>query len=285
MRADHSGGRMLLLLAGVVYCWSVATLPVAAEPRDVQIRMIDFEHGVIELFNFGENTIALDGWRFCTHDEDQSFIYSSFSGLNGRQIDPSQSLFVHYNNDAVGGNAINRSQLGALATTLDPGPYSIGLYFPPVFFSDGNQIADHIQWSIGGVDNLRADERSDEAENGGVWTDQSLWIPTTADTLRIELLDLTGGILHGPDDYRIVTPSIPGDHNGDGVVSLVDLSIVQTGMGIQFDRIDAAIVVRNLGTVTVASPAAGLVVPEPSTLTLATLGLLACTAGRRRRRR
>ena len=55
-----------------------------------------------------------------------------------------------------------------------------------------------------GVDDLFADERSDEAQAGGVWTNQSIWIANTLITRIINLLDTTGGTLHGPSDYQIV---------------------------------------------------------------------------------
>lgn len=173
-------------------------------PREIQIKSVDFTTGVIELHNLGDSTVALDGWRFCTHDEDQDRRYSGSTGLNGVSIAAGNSLFVHYNNDASAGNEINISTIGgSFATTLDSGSYAIGLYWQTPF-GTGSNIADHIQWSIGGVDNTSADERSDEAVAGGVWTSETDWIATTASTTRIELADLSGSDLQDSSDYNVI---------------------------------------------------------------------------------
>ena len=180
---------------------------IHAAPRDVQIRSIDFTTGVVELFNFGTTDEILDGYRFCTHDEDQNLQYSSATGLNGVTITAGSSLFIHFNNDASGANQINISALGNFATPLDAGAYGMQIYFPPVSFGDGNTIADHVQWSIGGANDATAAARSDEAELGGVWTDQNLWVSTTADSLGVNLNDTSGSVLHGPDDYDVLEAS------------------------------------------------------------------------------
>ena len=142
-------------------------------PRDIQFRSVNFETSVIELYNFGEDTENLDGWRFCSHDENQVRRYSSNTGLNNISLAAGESLFIHYLNDAPANteNAINISGRGSFATTLDSGAYGIQIYFTPVSFGNGNRIADHLQWSIDGVDNTSADDRSDEAQAGGVWED------------------------------------------------------------------------------------------------------------------
>ena len=177
--------------------------------RAVQFREVDFTNSVIEIHNFGDTAQALDGWRFCSHDEDQVRRYSSGTGLSGVAIAGGESLFVHFLNDAPADDpsAINISGRGNFAAPFDRGPYAIQMYFQTPF-GNGNNIVDHIQWSIDGVDNGTADERSDEAESGGVWTDQSLWIPTTAESTTLVLTDTTGGILHGPDDYEVIAPSL-----------------------------------------------------------------------------
>jgi hypothetical protein len=85
---------------------------------------------------------------------------------------------------------------------MDPSAHGLQIYFAPVVFTIGDTIADHVQWSIDGVDDLTADERSDEAETGGVWTDQSTWVITQSDSTSITLNESANGlILHGPSDY------------------------------------------------------------------------------------
>ena len=166
----------------LLLCLALAPTAFAA-PRDVQLRAFDFSTSTMEIRNFGASTEDLSGWRFCSHDEDQIRRYSSPSGLNGVSIAPGASLFVHFLNDAPGGDPtrINASSLGSFAAPFDTGSYAIQLYFAPVSFGNGATIADHAQWSVGGVDNTTADERSDEAETGGVWTDQSQWISTQSE--------------------------------------------------------------------------------------------------------
>ncbi|MDA0347027.1 MAG: hypothetical protein O3C43_05405 [Verrucomicrobia bacterium] len=227
---------------------------------EIQFRSINFQDNVVELFNFGNAPISLDGWRFCTHDENQIRQYSSPGGLNGVTIAAGASLFIYWDNNApmVDANNINLISIGGgggFAGPFDRGPFGMQLYFES-FFGNGASIADHAQWSQGGVDNESADERSDEAEVGGVWTDQRLWIPTTAFTRRIELIDPTGARLHGPADYRVLEPiPLPPEfeltsfvYNPDGSINLtwenlsefgVDNDTVQSSTDLkQWDELD-----------------------------------------------
>ena len=95
-------------------------------------------------------------------------------------------------------------------------------------------------------------------------------------------LDSIPGSLMIPE-WVTPEPDIPGDHDGDHSVTLIDLLIVKSGLGTQFDRTDVATVAQYFGTRAEASPAAS-VAPEPSTLLLAAIGWI-CIAGRRNRRR
>lgn len=195
-----------------------------AAARDVQIVDVDFELEIVEVFNFGTTSEDLSGWRFCSHDDNEIRRYSSSTGLNGVLIGPSEPLFIHFANDAPAEPGHINLPTGNFALPLDRGPYALGLYFSPVTFSNGNTIADHVQWSIDGVDNASADERSDEAEAGGVWTDQSLWAVTSIDTVALTLKESAEGlVLHGPDDY-VAVPE-PSKHMllAAGIVFLVGL--------------------------------------------------------------
>ena len=202
-----------------------------AEPRQVQIRSVDFQLGVVELFSFSASPESITGWRFCTHDEDQILEYSL--AITGITLEPGASLFIHWNDDAPEGQEgrLNIADIGGgFAGPLDSGAFSIGLYFPGpdgfVNFGLPADLVDHIQWSIAGVDNSSADERSDEAQAAGLWTNQSLWIPTTSATLAITLTDTTGALLHGPANYQATEPPspCPADTNADGILSPADFS-------------------------------------------------------------
>lgn len=214
MSRRRSSLRSLFCLATLA-----AALPGAAlaAPRDVQIVDIDFATQVIELFNFGASTEPLDGWRFCSHDD--SFIrrYTTAGGLNGVSIAPGASLFIHLNDDANGQPGHIDQPAGNFAEPLTAGAYGLQLYFAPVSFGNGNTIADHLQWSLGGIDDTTADERSDEAEAGGVWVDQSEWIATDVGATNV-MLDAgsNGLVLHGPVDYRVPEPGF-----GVGLASAV----------------------------------------------------------------
>ena len=144
----------------------LCTSPFAqASDRDVQIRSLHFDSGLIELHNFGVTDEPLDGWIFCSHDENEVFLYTNGLNLNGVIIEAGTSLFVHFNNDAplADPDRINRSDLGPFATPFDSfGAYSLSLYINSNFAS-GAAMADHLQWSFDGLDNATADERSDEA--------------------------------------------------------------------------------------------------------------------------
>ncbi|MEM8835808.1 MAG: dockerin type I domain-containing protein [Planctomycetota bacterium] len=215
------GAACAATLAGTAH----AGLSTGNDPRLVQIRSVDTASGILELFNHSEtDAIALDGWRFCSHDEDQIRRYSAANGLNTIDLAPRASLFIHFNNDAPAGEAdrINLTGLGNFALPLDNGPYAIQIYFPPTQFGNGQQIADHLQWAVDGIDNASADERSDEAQNGGVWTDQTTWISTTNDTAFIRLNDVGGNELHGPADYDVLD-AFP-DCNENGIDDFADIN-------------------------------------------------------------
>ena len=190
---------------------TLITLPEAVAaatpgPRDIQIKSVDFENGIIELHNFGSGDQSLSGWRFCTHDEGESFRYSSSTGLNGETVEAGTSLYIYFNNDAptVDSDHINRSSIGGnWATPLDNGAYGLGLYINGSF-NNGANLADHVQWSLGGVDDAKADERSDEAQSGGGWTDQSQRGAAPAATTKIVLTDGSNGELHSPADYLVL---------------------------------------------------------------------------------
>ena len=194
--------------------------------RFVQIRSLDFVNSVIEIRNFGTMDQNLSGWRFCSHDEDQDRRYSAAGGFDGMTLLAGESLFIHLNNDASGPNAINRSAIGGnFALPLDnDGAYAIQFYFQTPF-GNGNNIADHVQVSRFGADDLSADERSDEAQSGGVWINQNQWVPVLPETEMVVLKDASSdNEMNGPSDYENVFAFATGDINCDEVVNLLDVS-------------------------------------------------------------
>ncbi len=195
------------MLAGAMIAAFALNVGVGTE-RLVQITDIDFATGEITITNLGPGSQPLDGFRFCSNDNNEVARYSGAAGLNGITLAPGGSLIIHFNNDSPGGaDRIDRLTLGGTwATPLGPDAYALGLYFPPISFGNGATMGDFVQWSIGGVPDLNADFRTDEAVNGGVWTDLADWVPTTSTSLGITLNDLAGNELHGPTDYTVNEP-------------------------------------------------------------------------------
>ncbi len=186
---------------------------VSAAARDVQIREVNFQNGTVELFNFGASAESLNGWQFCTFDDNQIFQYSGATGFNGMSINPGATLTIHTLNDAPGGDpsSINLSALGGVfATPLDSNQYAMSLYGAGAGFTTASRMVDHVMWNIGGAD-PGLTSRANIAVAAGLWTSELDYVSTTAGTVSIQLSDLSGGLLHGPSDYGPVEPSVDRD--------------------------------------------------------------------------
>ena len=189
--------------------------------RRMQIANVDFVTQVIEVANLSCNSIDLSGWRFCSHDFDQDRQYTSPSALNGIELQPSQSIFVHFNDDAPAGepNRINRSDLGNFALPLDQDAYAIQFFAPDengqVQFGNSSLIADHIQWNSLGSDVGSAAFRSQQAVDAGLWSGVDDFITTIDQSMQIELTDLTGGEFSEPLDYLV-------DGMGGGTITVTN---------------------------------------------------------------
>ena len=181
--------------------------------EDVQIRSIDFSTQVLELHNFGTVTRAMDGWRFCTHDEVNILRYSASTGMNGLSLAPGESLFVHWNNDATGAGTINRSTIGGgwisdLNADAAGTAVSIGIYRSGGF-ANANNLNDHVQYSFGGAHVSGATPRGGVAVTAGLWTASTDWISVDENSLGIELNadPFPGaGAAHGPSSYNVIVP-------------------------------------------------------------------------------
>lgn len=199
------------------------------DQRDVQIRSIDFDAGIIEMYNYGAVDQDLSGWRACSHDFDQVRLYSGASGFNGVTIEAGTSIFIYFNDDAPADpDSLNRSSLGGgFATPLDRDAYGLQMYFPSesgsVSFGNSSLIADHLQWNIDGMGTGGSEFRTNQAVSEGLWTANGEFIATTAFTNSITLTDNGDGRLHGPDNYSMSEPCAP-DLNGDGTLDFFDVS-------------------------------------------------------------
>ncbi|MBZ0173409.1 MAG: hypothetical protein K8E66_13580, partial [Phycisphaerales bacterium] len=150
---------------------AIATLAVAGaavagtDPqRDVQFKSLDLGTNVLEVHNFGATAMPLDGWRFCSHSSGQARRYTAAASLNGVSLDPAESMFIHMNNDAPAGDLnFNASDLGNFANNFGQGPFAIQFFWPnggTLSFASTDDMVDHVQWSVGGVNNPIAATRS-----------------------------------------------------------------------------------------------------------------------------
>ena len=205
---------MKALLTSVLLAGSA----VAQSNRDVQFQSVDFELGTIEVHNFGPIDIDLTGWRFCSHDQVDTFEYSFPAALNGVTLEAGSSIFVHMFNDAPFGDPdrFNQTSLGNFASTgtnFDPNTLSIQFFFPAasgfINFNNGALVSDIIQWSVPGTSIGNADVRTQDAVDEGLWVAEQAFIPTTPSSVRIELTDFGNGLLHGPDNYTVFEPGTP----------------------------------------------------------------------------
>ena len=202
-----AGHFQVLAILSILSSPSMAQVQLGDE-RDVQIRSVDFADGIVEVFNFGQIGMNLAGWRFCTHDGNQQRIYTAPDGLNGVVIQPSASVFIHFNNDAPAGDSsrINRATLGTFALPLAPSAYGMQLFFPDangtVNFGNSSLIADHLMWNDPSQAVGLSQFRCSQAAGQGLWTNCSQLIESTALTRRIELTDVGDGRLHGPANYQ-----------------------------------------------------------------------------------
>lgn len=224
-----------VILTTILLSCSPATAQIVNPLRHVQIRTIDLVNQTVEVHNFGTTDQPLDGWRFCTHDESEERRYSSAVGFNGVVLAAGESLFVMYGNDASAANEFNISSLGTFALPLDAeGAYAIQFYFQ-TSFGVGANIADHLQFSVGGVDNSSADARSSIAE-GSVWSDQNAWISVSDSTTSIELnAGAENNEVNSPTDYTVTDATVLlGDVNLDDAVNFLDIpsfiSVLTTGV-------------------------------------------------------
>ncbi len=209
-----------------------------AGDRDVQFTRVFTDTHVIEMTNTGDAPVSLGMWQFCTQNSASVFNYSIGATLIGRVLQPQESMTIHMNNDADPGDPtqMNRIEMGGFAS-FELTAYSLAIYSPGsqgfINFANGNQMIDFVQWSIDGLDNFTADERSDEAVSGGLWTNAETWINVQNDTTLIELDDPTFGQLHGPDSYAVSgAVSCLADLTGDGVLDFFDISTFLTAFGI-----------------------------------------------------
>ena len=213
---------------------SMAMAQVDPIERGVQIVRVNFADGTIEISNTTDETIALDGWRLCSHDFNESRRYTSSSGLNGFSLDPGQSLTVFTNNDKPASfpSGVDASDLGgAVAGPLDQDAFGMQVFYPgddgTVRFGDSSDIVDHIQWNVDGRDMGTSEQRTGQAVSEGLWTAAGEFIVTQTDSVEIELTSAIGELLHGPANYTATNPVCRADMDMDGSLTIFDFLAFQ----------------------------------------------------------
>lgn len=193
---------------------SLLDAQIAGSVRDVQIRSIDFENQTIELHNFGDSEISIDGWRFCTHDETDGFDYTGVNGFSGESLDSGESIFIDWDDpnptaaNTIGVDSLGGAWIDDLLVAQDGEAVQIGIYTQGPFGTADN-LVDHVQFSFNGLDTgSPADSRGGTAENAGLWNDRDEWIAIEADSTGILLTaDPFPGdtVSHGVDSYSVIT--------------------------------------------------------------------------------
>jgi len=224
-----NSARMLAACGAVAVLSSAAMAQVDPIERGVQIVRVNFADGTIEIANTTAETIALDGWRLCSHDFNEARRYTSSGGLNGFSLDPGQSLTVFTNDDMPMGfpSGVDASDLGgAIAGPLDQDAFGLQVFFPGadgvVRFGDSADIADHIQWNVDGRDMGTSEQRTGQAVGQGLWTAAGEFIITQTDSVEIELTSAIGELLHGPANYAVTNPVCRADIDMDGSLTIFD---------------------------------------------------------------
>ena len=201
---------LLLLTVGLAVGLSGSVRGQSA--RLVQFDLIDFAAGEVSLHNFGTSAQNLSGWRFCSHDADQVRVYTPAAALNGVILLPGQSLRISYNNAFADADPLTRnlSEFGGLfAGPLGAlNPYGLQVYADldgaGISFGNPADLVDHLQWSPGGLPNLSADERSDEAFAAGLWGSFDDWINTAAGTTQLRFIGDPNNLLSGSPNFQVV---------------------------------------------------------------------------------
>lgn len=200
-------------LSAIVAWWLPA--PAAAISTAVQIASVDLETEVIEVHNFGAAPEPLDALSFCSHNDlgvvrqyTLPGVFPAVNAFEGVSLAPGASIFVHLANDAPAqAERFDASELGVFAPLSDSG-YAIELYdFTGSLadFSTAARMRDHLQWSTGGANlGVAVSVRGQLAVSAGLWTTASAWVATAPDSTRVELIDESGGTLHGPADYQVL---------------------------------------------------------------------------------
>lgn len=229
-----SNSLLLAACGALVVSSSMATAQVDPIERGVQIVRVSFADGTIEIANTTDETIALDGWRLCSHDFNEARRYTGSTGLNGFSLDAGQSLTVFTNDDMPGGfpSGVNASDLGgAIAGPLDQDAFGMQVFFPgddgTVRFGDSSDIADHIQWNVDGRDMGTSEQRTGQAVGEGLWTAAGEFIVTRTDSVEIELVSAVGELLHGPANYMVTDPVCRADLDMDGLLTIFDFLAFQ----------------------------------------------------------
>lgn len=221
----------ILLSIFIALSGSVNVFAQSEIERQIQIASVDFSTSVVEVFNFGQESVDLSRWRFCSHDFNERRRYTGASGLDGVVIASQASLFIHINNDApVTPDSLNVADLGGtFATPLDQDAFGIQFFFPAasgnVSFGNSSLIADHIQWNFAGQAIGNAEERTGQAVSVGLWSAVGDFIETQSDSVRIELVDESGDLAGDPSEYAVEELQLfaLGDLNCDGSVDLLDV--------------------------------------------------------------
>jgi hypothetical protein len=198
-----------------------------ADHRDLQYINIVGSTGIVMLVNTGDESLSLDGWRFCSQNTTSGPIMSDPDALDGIVLPPNGSFIIRYSNDALPGfpNHHNASDIGLAPFEIDA--YALSVFAPgidgEVDFSNPVQMADHIQWKRNHVPSGFEVACAGTAVDAGLWADAHEWIYVRVHLYLIELMDLSFGEMHSPDNYNVIL-ECRADFSDDGMIDFFDIS-------------------------------------------------------------
>lgn len=139
---------------------------------------LDFANDTITLHNNAGTVVNLDGWRFCSHDSNQAFVYSSTTALNGMSVAANGTLTLNI-------SSFNFTSPYDVGNTM-----SIGLYTSSNF-SSATDLEAFIQFTpTGNTVFGSAETRTGTAVTANVWDATGSFVQVDATDTRIVIRDV-----------------------------------------------------------------------------------------------
>ena len=217
------------LISALTISLALTSTYSTANEDPIGVSMISFfaRDSELLLFNFNNQPVILDGWRFITSNSSNANIQTDPQGFDGITINQHSTLIIQLDNDADISGGINASDLGNFAD-YQSSAFAITLFCPDdkgqVAFDNPNQAVDHMQWSVNATHHPIADTQNQLAVDAGLWNTHDQWIDGREHMYLIELSGNQLSQLHTPEDYDILILHCLADLTNDGNTNFFDVS-------------------------------------------------------------